>query len=163
MAADYFGFLGNTTAKQFGNAASGVAGAVSDFYAAAGAAASADQYFGEREELITKADLARQQTALQQYSSARKIESTKGAALAAIGASGFQQRGSALDILRESTQQGHLTQAVIGQQGAVQEAGYLDAAKAAEAEGAAAHHQIFGDILGGVLKLGQTALSFAGG
>lgn len=150
--------LSNKTLGGISDALAPIGGAAKDFFAAEGAQVSANQYFGAAEEDYLKASLARQQETLQTYSAQRKIAETQGGTAAAVGAAGFQQSGTGLDLLRQGQQQGYLTLATIGEQGEVTAASYTDAAKAAWAEGKAAQGSIFGDILGGIAQVGGAAL-----
>jgi hypothetical protein len=145
-----------------GGAISGIGGMFDSFNKAAAAGHTADEYAAERNANLERAEAEKTSTQLKLFSSERKISATKGAAIASIGAAGFQQSGSGADILRESTQQGYLEQAAIGEQGAINEAGFLDAAKRAQEERQAAKGGIFGGIMGGILQGAGVALKLGG-
>ena len=67
-----------------------------------------------------------------------QITKTLGSQKAAVAASGFQESGSALSLLKSSTQQGLIQQQVIGVNAAEQAGGYLSQAAASAAEAGAA-------------------------
>jgi hypothetical protein len=140
------------TAKGAGDVASGVGGAVSSLFAGIGMEAEAGQYNIAAHTAETNVDLARESETIQQYQAQRKTNAVIGAQEAAIGASGFSESGSALDLLRDSVTQGHLTQSMIGVQGEVNAASYQQQAQSAKAEAAAAGTAATGDFIGSALK-----------
>lgn len=71
-------------------------------------------------------EFTRQSTAVQQVMADRQIYQALGEERASVAGSGFQQSGSALDILRDSAQQGALQKQLLGQQGLITEAGYRE-------------------------------------
>jgi hypothetical protein len=75
------------------------------------------------------------------YQTGLDVLKTTGQARAAIGASGAQQTGSAVDLLRSSYQQGALAQQLVQQQTALDIGGYLAQQAATNAEGTAAQAQ----------------------
>ena len=79
---------------------------------------------------------------------------------AAEAGAGLAQSGSAVDLLRESAQEGATTKAAVGQQGLITEAGYqeqhdsyMNMAAAAQAAEQATELSGIGDLVGGGLKL----------
>jgi len=74
---------------------------------------------------------------VQQAQEGIQIRQTLGSQRAAVAAGGFQESGSALDLLRSSTQQGLLQQQITGINAQEQSAGYQEQGEAAAAEGAA--------------------------
>jgi|KBSMisStandDraft_5_1062788.scaffolds.fasta_scaffold87455_1 hypothetical protein len=67
-------------------------------------------------------------TAIQQSQLDRNNYLQIGGQRADVAGAGFAESGSALDILRDSAQQGALARAVLGQQGHITEAGYQEQA-----------------------------------
>lgn len=104
-------------------------------------------------------------TEIQDIAAKRKIEKTIAAQQSAIAGAGFEGgSGSAGDLLRESTTQGHLTTQAIGLQGTINENAYLaqetalegeagQARATAEAQHAAGQASLFGGVLGAVGKI----------
>lgn len=83
------------------------------------------------------AELARQNseftkvsTGIKETQEQRQIYLGLGTTKADIGAAGFTESGSAIDLLRDSAAQGALTKAVIGEQGLITEAGYDEQSQA---------------------------------
>ena len=69
-------------------------------------------------------------TAIKEGQADRELYMSLGKTKAAVANAGLAQSGSALDILRESAQEGATTKAVIGQQGLITEAGYQEQSQA---------------------------------
>jgi hypothetical protein len=112
-----------------------IGGAVSDLFSASAFKTKAAGQRIEAEEFQLAAGLAdqnekftEQSTAIQQSQADRAIEKTIGGQQAAVAASGFAAGGSALDLLRDSANQGALHKAVLAQQGLITEAGYNEQA-----------------------------------
>lgn len=80
----------------------------------------AAEYAGQNEKF------AEQSTAIKQQQLDRSNYQTIGGQQADIAGAGFANSGSALDLLRDSAQQGALTKAVAGEQGLITEAGYTE-------------------------------------
>jgi hypothetical protein len=115
---------------------SGIGGAVSDLFVAEGhkAKAAGDRLEAENYDLAS--ELAKQNEKFTETSTAIKQaqidrENTKmiGGQEADVAGAGFSASGSALDLLRESAQQGALHHAVAGEQGLITEAGYTEQAQ----------------------------------
>jgi hypothetical protein len=70
-----------------------------------------------------------QSTRVQQSQLDRQITQTIGGQQASVAGAGFAEGGSAGDILRDSASQGALAHGVLGQQGAITEAGFDEQAK----------------------------------
>jgi hypothetical protein len=120
--------LGPSTFSDFG-------GAVSDLFAASADRAKAAGLRIEGQEYTLAAGLATQNaqytqvsTDIKEFQAQRDIFQTLGKQQADVASSGFQEAGSALDLLRDSANQGALNQAVIGAQGQITEAGYEEQA-----------------------------------
>jgi hypothetical protein len=69
-----------------------------------------------------------QSTRVQEAQQARQVTQTIGGQQASVAGAGFASSGSALDIMRDSASQGALARGVLGQQGAITEAGYTEQA-----------------------------------
>lgn len=99
----------------------------------------------------------------------RNVNQTVGGISASVAANGFQQSGSALDIMRSSYQQGALEQQISGLQSEQTQRGYLSQAAAANGEmGAATARQLAAlsladaqDKAGASATANQAALSHA--
>jgi hypothetical protein len=142
---------------QIGQAGEAFGGAVGDLFAAEGARQEAGAYG-------TAANIAGQEEALtyasgriQRIQEQRQLNLVLGGQRAEIGAAGFANTGTAGDLLRASTQQGGLTQAITQIQTSTTASGYeeqrqADLAREQAAQGAA-KAGIFGAI-GGALKGG---------
>jgi hypothetical protein len=70
-----------------------------------------------------------QSTRVQEAQLARTETQTIGGQEASVGGAGFAESGSALDIMRDSAQQGALAKGVLAQQGVITEAGYTEQAQ----------------------------------
>lgn len=116
---------------------SSAGGAVGDLFAAGAMRTRAQGQRLEAEQYDLAAGLAEQNkqfsitsTAIKQTQEQRSIQSTIGGQKADIASAGFEESGSALDLLRDSASQGALTKAVLSQQGLIEEATYDEQAKA---------------------------------
>jgi hypothetical protein len=126
----------------FGNSTfSDIGGAVSDLFQ--GKATAAQLRLKSHGDLVEAQDfdlasgLAKQNSAFtEQSTEIKQVQAQRqeylgiGTETADIAGAGFQQSGSALDLLRSSAQQGALTKQVLGQQGLITEAGYNEQASA---------------------------------
>src|SRR5258708_34972384 len=66
------------------------------------------------------------ETAVKEAQNEREIYQTISQQEAGVAGGGLAESGSALDLLRSSASQGALSQAIIGQQGLITEAGYQE-------------------------------------
>lgn len=110
-----------------------VGGAVSDLFAAEGDRAKAAGDRTEAQDYGLASDLAGENekytetsTAIKEAQQARQVTMGLGKESADVAGAGFSASGSALDLMRDSAQQGALTHAVLGQQGLITEAGYQE-------------------------------------
>lgn len=71
-----------------------------------------------------EAQFTEQSTAIKEAQANRQLLGSLGRTRADIAGAGFAASGSALDILRNSAQEGATTKAVVGEQGLITEAGY---------------------------------------
>ena len=105
---------------------------------AQGDTSEASAYGSAADIASANARLAQIAGQVQQAQTQLQINQTIGSQRAAVAANGFAESGSALSLLRSSTQQGLLQQQVIGINSQEQAAGYLEQAAASTAEQAAA-------------------------
>lgn len=77
-------------------------------------------------------------TRVQTIQADRKINRTLGAQQATAAAAGFEASGSNLDLLRDSTAQGHMTDQMIGLQGEINANAFEQQALASDAQAVAA-------------------------
>ena len=158
--------LGASTFTDFGGAASDLFGGImadqADQIKAQGDLAEATSY----EEAATLAgqneQFAKTQTAVNEVQNQRQVYQTISQQEAGVAGGGLAESGSALDLLRDSASQGALSQALIGQQGLITEAGYQEQQQsytqmAAALQQAASEESslgneagIFGAITGGI-------------
>jgi hypothetical protein len=120
--------LSGTTFSDFG-------GAVSDLFAASADRTKAQGLRIEGQEYTLAAGLATQNaqytqvsTDIKEFQAQRNIFQTLGKQQADVASSGFEEAGSALDLLRDSASEGALHTAVIGAQGQIEQAGYEEQA-----------------------------------
>lgn len=145
--------FGATPGTDYTNLFGNVGGAVKDIFGGIGMAASADQYrmaaklAGQNEE-YTKVSTALKDTQIQ-----RQVYKALGSEEAATSAAGFADSGSALDLLRESAQQGALQRSVNQQQGLITEAGYAEQQKVYKSMAETADTGSFFSFLGAGLKV----------
>jgi hypothetical protein len=147
-------------------------GAVSDLFAAEGHRAKAQGDRFEAENYDRASVLATQNekftetsTAIKQAQLDRENFKMIGGQEADVAGAGFAASGSALDLMRDSAQQGALTKAVGAQQGLITEAGYDEQAasyttmsKAARMAADAEDNAAFGADITGAIK-GATAIA----
>src|SRR6516165_945119 len=115
---------------------SDIGGAFSDLMAASAARSKQTGLQLEEQQYEQAAAFAqqnveytKQSTAIQEYQKQREVMQTLGQQQADVAASGFAESGSALDIERDSANQGALAQGVLAQQGLITEAGYEEQAQ----------------------------------
>lgn len=121
--------LGSATFTDIGAAVGDIFAAKGDAYKAEGDRLEATQYV-EAEQLANQnAQFTANSTAIQEAQKARSIEQTQGSIQADTAANGLAEAGSSVDVLRDSASQGALSQAVLGQQGLITEAGYQEQAQ----------------------------------
>lgn len=136
MAGDFAAF----------NAASDLLGAAGDFAAAAG-------YKKAAKLSENNARLAKVATQIEETQAARQIYQVIGAQQAAIAGAGFSLSGTAIDLMKSSAAQGSLDQALIANQGLIEENTYK--AQAAQYSAAAT-----GKALSGITGVVKGALTF---
>lgn len=128
--ADLLGF--QSQAQQYDAAAAGseMSALGADAEAAAYATASGIATENAGTEAIAES--------IRQIQIMREVEQTVGGISASVAANGFQQSGSALDLMASSYRQGYLSQQISGMQSGQTQRGYLEQAAAANGEMAAA-------------------------
>jgi hypothetical protein len=126
-----FGFgggLSGSTFSDFGGAVSDLFGASAAKSKAAGLRTEAEQYTLAAGFADQNAQFTKQSTAIKEFQQGRDIMKTIGQQQAAVADSGFAASGSALDLERDSANQGAIAQGVLAQQGLIEEAGYEEQA-----------------------------------
>lgn len=128
--------------------------AVSDIFAGFAASDKIEGDLLEQQSYQEAAQLAQQNeqytkmsTAIQEAQSNRELLLAQGRTTSEVAGGGFSLSGSALDILRSNASQGALKTAVLGQQGAITEAGYAEQAQSYQNMAAAAGAAAKGDSL----------------
>lgn len=113
-----------------------IGGAVSDLFAADAhrAKAAGDRFEQKNYDLAAvyadqNAKFTETSTAIKLAQGDRQTYQTLGGQAADVAGAGFAASGSALDLMRDSAQQGALTHAVAGEQGLITEAGYQEQAE----------------------------------
>lgn len=114
------------------------------------------------------------ETAVKTAQNDREIYQTISQQQAGVAGGGLAASGSALDLLRSSASQGALSQAIIGEQGLITEAGYQEqhdsytamastlTQQAAEEEQLGKQQGLFGEITGGIKAIAGVATLFGG-
>ncbi len=130
--------LGNATFTDVG-------GAVSDIFSGFGNQVKAQGDFAEAKLYSQAAALAEQNvglteqaTSIQEMQEARNIYQTISSQESGVAAGGFEESGSALDLLADSTQQGKLAEQLIQTQGQISENAYQEQANSYTAMATAA-------------------------
>lgn len=125
--------------------------AVQDLFSGFGSLQSAGAYKTAAAAARLNAQFTKESTAVQEYQAQRKAFQVIGGQKADIAAAGLAESGTALDLLRDSTQQAALTKEMIGQQGLITEASYNAQAAAYQQQAAAATTSGIGQIAAGVV------------
>lgn len=162
----------------FGSLISGVSKGVSDFGSAAadlmgaqGSTQAAQGYQQAAQLAEQDATLEEQATKIKQIQQQRAVQQTLGSQRAEVGAAGFTESGSSLDLLANSASQGAITTAVTGIQGQIlvngynqQAQAYIGQQQAAEAAAKAQKGGGFMSALGGIAQIAAVAAApFTGG
>jgi len=116
-----------------GGAVGDVFGAAGDFLKAYGSFQAEGSYTESAGQDIANAGLAIQKAHIQQAQIGRQLALTQGHNASTITGNGFELGGSGLDIMRSIAQEGALSEAVAGEQGLINQQGYLAQASAAKA------------------------------
>jgi hypothetical protein len=162
VAEDYFSAGFGAISSLFG----GISGQKGQEAAAKGSDAAAAAFHTGAEIAGQNVELEKMSTDVQGIQAERKVVKTIGSMQAGLeGAGVVATSGTGIDLLRDSTAQGHLTSQMIGVQGEInanafrqQQAGLEGQAAQAEAtaaaQRAAGKSDMFGGILGAVGKIG---------
>lgn len=116
-----------------------------------------DKVEGENYDLSAQladknARYAQMSTAVKQMQTTRALAMGVGETSADVAGAGFAQSGSALDLLRDSSAQGALQQAVGKEQGLITEEGYKEQAQSYRNMAEYANTAATGDFIGAALK-----------
>lgn len=114
------------------------ASAESESALATGDASEAADYTSAAAIAAANSRLATVAGTVQQAQEGLQIRQTLGTQQSQVAAGGFQEAGSALSLLKGSTQQGLLQQQITGMNAQLQSAGYAEQGTAAQAEASAA-------------------------
>lgn len=128
--ADLLGF--KSQAQELEAAAAGTLLTAAGADAEAAAYGTAAGIVGENQRVEAIAENVRQIQIM------RNVDQTVGGIKAAVAGNGFQQSGSAIDIMRSSLQQGYLSTQISGLASSQTQRGYMEQAAAASGEMAAA-------------------------
>lgn len=135
-----------------------IGGAVTDLYAAEGDRAEARNYDSAETFALQEAQFTESSTRIKEMQASRQIQQATGAIEAGTGGNGLAMSGSAQDVLRESAQQGALTQGAIQFQGAETEQGYREQATSYSIMADAARGAARGADIGAAIQ-GVTAVA----
>lgn len=112
----------------------------------AGDIAEADNYDLAAELAQKNSAYTDQSTRVQQSQLDRQVTQAIGGQAASVGGAGFASSGSALDIMRDSAQQGALAHGVLAQQGVITEEGFDEQAKSFQTMSAAGRATAAGEL-----------------
>lgn len=96
---------------------------------------------------------------LQQIQAEREIYRTIGGQRSDVASAGLEASGSALDILRDSTSQGHLKMSVLRSQGQLEQAGYKEEQLSYQAMGKASEAAAAGSLAQASNAVGQAGVA----
>lgn len=136
----------------FSTSFSDIGGAVSDLFSSAGDSLSAGSYRQAAAISGNNAKLEEQSTAIKEAAIQRQNYKVLGGQQNDVASAGFSASGSALDLMRDSIQQGAMTKAVAGLQGQINENGFLSQQIAELGEAQTADTAAQGDIFGAIFK-----------
>lgn len=134
------------------NAFSDAGGAVTALFGAKAARSSAGSYTEAQTIAEQQAAFAKQATAIKEMQLSRGIYQALGKQQAEVGGAGFSASGSALDLLRSSTEQGALTKAITEEQGAITVNAYEEQAQQFGAMARAASSSAGAQQIGGIIQ-----------
>jgi hypothetical protein len=135
--------------------------AVSDIFGAIGSFASAKGYKAAAGASEQSAEIAAQSARIQGVMADRQITKTLGGQRADIAGAGLKASGSALDLVRDSAQQGSLTKQLIANQGAINVLGYQAEAANYNAMATAAKSSGTGGLISGVISAAAAVFAFS--
>lgn len=138
-----------------------IGGAVSDIFGGVGQFQAAKGYKAASAAAAENAQLAEQNARIQGVMAQRQITKTIGGQQADVAGAGLANSGSALDLLRDSAQQGSLTKQLIANQGDINVLGYQAESANYSAMASAAQTAGAGGILGGIVKAAAAVFAFS--
>lgn len=144
-----------------GSAVSDLFGGIGLLYKGKGSRLEAEQYDKAAGLALLNKQFAHTSTEIKETQQQRDIFKQTGGQESDIAAGGFEATGGALDILRESTSQGALAKAVIGQQGLIEEASYQEQADSYHLMAEASREAAKADTWGAVGKFAGSAIAGA--
>lgn len=149
-ASGFGGGLSSSTFSNLGGAVQDLFGAFASGEKAKGAAAEASNYGLAAGLARQNAEFSDESTKIKTMQQNRETFQVTGQQQADVASAGFEESGSALDILRNSAAQGALTAGVLAKQGAITETGYQEQAKSYDTMQQAALQQEKADKEGGI-------------
>lgn len=168
--------FGASTFNDFAGAASdlfsGITGSESLNIKAEGDLAEAKSYQLAAQLAGLNEQYAKTETNVKEAQNEREIYQTESQQQAQVAGGGLAESGSALDLLSSSASQGALSQAIIGQQGLITEAGYQEQQDsynnmatalqqaASEEQKLASQTSMFSEITGGIKAAAGIATLF---
>jgi hypothetical protein len=129
-------------------------GAVQDLFNAKGARLSAEAYRDAANISETSANIERESTGIQVLQQQRELYKTLGKQQAGVAGAGFEESGTAIDLLRDSASQGAIQKAVLETQGAINVDSYEQQARLFTAMADAADNAKKSDQFGALLSGG---------
>ena len=153
--------FGADTINAGGNAVSDIFGAFGSFESAKGSKIAAQDYTEAAGIAANNAELEGFATKIKQTQEEREAFKTIGSQVADVAGAGFEESGSALDLLRSSASQGALAKQLIGEQGAIQQNTFEEQSIAYQSMAASASAKAKADTLGGYGKIAGALFSGA--
>jgi len=160
--------IGQATFGDLGGAVSDLFGYFGTQYKAKGDRIEAASYREAAGLARENIQFEKSSTAIKEMQTQRQSLKVIGGQISDVAGAGFQEKGTALDLLRDSAAQGALAKQMVGFQGAVQEEAYrvqadsYDAlAQAADLAAAAEDKAGIGKLIGGGIKLGAALFTLA--
>ncbi len=140
-----------------------IGGAVSDLFGAEGSKQAAGAYDKAAQIALGNEALTRRSTAIQEQQQDIQTYKIIGSENTEVAGAGFQQSGTAGDLLRSSAQQAALSKQLINTQGEITAQGYEQQAQAYEGQAAASKTQAKGQTAGGLLSAVSGVASLVSG
>lgn len=145
-----------------GTAINDVGGAVTDLFGASGSAAASTAYATAAQIAQANAALTLRSGQIQEEQENIAITKSLGTETSDTAGAGFKNSGSALSLLKSSTQQGALAKQLIQNQTEITAQGYDQQAAAYEGQAKAASTQASGQTAGGLLNIVGAATNIPG-
>lgn len=147
---------------------SAISGSVNDLFSglaglerAAGSAAEAQAYGIAATISREQAEFTKESTAVKTFMADRQIYKAIGREETQIAGAGFEKSGTALDLLRESAQQGSLETQLLQRQGLITQESYEQQAKSYDFMKSAAEHAADAGVLGSIGSFVNSAVKGA--